>query len=110
MQFFKAVKYNREHEAPQPRSIWDYYKLVNFKNALGIRRQPMDASNFESKLVLITMVQQNQFGGCASENPSVHLAMFLQVTDTIKMNRSCENAIYLKIFPIFFIDKALNGL
>ena len=52
----------------------------------GIRHQSIDANNFELKPTLISMVQQQQFGGSPSEDPNGHLSNFLQLCDTIKMN------------------------
>ena len=53
------------------------------------------------------MVQQNQFGGEASEDPNIHLTMFLQVADTIKFNGVDEHAIRLRLFPFSLKGKAL---
>ena len=39
----------------------------------GIRHQPIDANNFELKLALISMVQQQQFGGSPLEDHNGHL-------------------------------------
>ncbi|KAI3451369.1 hypothetical protein Pfo_008034 [Paulownia fortunei] len=52
------------------------------------------------------MVQQNQFGGSAVEDPNPHLAMFLDICDTIKMNRVPDDAIRLRLFPFSLQDKA----
>ena len=39
---------------------------------LGIRHQPIDDNNFELKLALINMVQQQQFGGSPLEDSNGH--------------------------------------
>ncbi|KAI3451359.1 hypothetical protein Pfo_008024 [Paulownia fortunei] len=52
------------------------------------------------------MVQQNQFGGSAVEDPNSHLAMFLEICDTIKMNGVPDDAIRLCLFPFSLRDKA----
>ena len=44
------------------------------------------------------MVQQSQFGGNAVEDPNAHLATFLEICDTIKMNGVSEDAIRLRLF------------
>ena len=59
--------------------------MVN-ENYLGIRRQTIDANNFELKPSLISMVQQQQFGGHPSEDQNGRLSNLLELCDTIKMN------------------------
>lgn len=56
------------------------------------------------------MVEQNQFGGFASENPNFHFAMLLQVRDTVKMNGVNDDVIQLRFFHISLRDKAFNWL
>ena len=75
---------------------------------LGIRHQTIDANNFELKLALIFMVQQQQFRGSPSEDPNRHLSNFLQLCGTIKMNGVDHNVIKLKLFPFSLRDKARN--
>ena len=51
------------------------------------------------------MVQQNQYGGLAHEDPNVHLAIFLEICDTIKMNGVREDVIRMRLFPFSLRDK-----
>ena len=44
------------------------------------------ANNFELKPSLINMVQRNQFGGAEHEDPQLHLDMFLEICDLVKLN------------------------
>ena len=74
----------------------------------GIRHQQIDANNFELKLTLINIVQQQQFGGSPIEDPNRHVPNFLQLCGTIKMNGVDHNVIKLKIFPFSLRDKARN--
>ena len=74
----------------------------------GIRYQPIDVNNFELKPALISMVQQQQFGGNPSEDPNGHLSNFLQLCGTIKMNGVDHIVIKLKLFPFSLRDKARN--
>ena len=61
----------------QELTLGDCWKpLMNGKYA-GIRHQPIDANNFELKPALISMVQQQQFGGSPFEDPNGHLSNFL---------------------------------
>ena len=43
-------------------------------------------NNFELKLALLQIVQQNQFDGLPMENPNQHLKVFIQLSDTLKSN------------------------
>ena len=52
------------------------------------------------------MVQQSQFGGNAIEDPNAHLATFLEICDTIKMNGVNDDTIRLRLFPFSLKDKA----
>ncbi|XP_020245227.1 uncharacterized protein LOC109823363 [Asparagus officinalis] len=52
------------------------------------------------------MVQQNQFGGGATEDPNLHLSIFLEYCDTLKLNGVTNDAIRLRLFPFSLKDKA----
>lgn len=56
------------------------------------------------------MVQQDQFGGGDVENPNNHLANFLEICDTIKLNGVSEDAIRLRLFPFSLKNKAKEWL
>ena len=70
----------------------------------------MKAHNFEPKLALISMVQQAQFGGSLMEDPNLHLSIFLEVCDTLKLNGVSIDAIRFQLFPFSFKDKARVSL
>ena len=55
-------------------------------NYSRIRHQSINANNFELKPTLISMVQQQQFGGNPSKDPNGHLSNFLEFCKAIKMN------------------------
>ena len=76
----------------------------------GVRRQAINANNFELKPALINMVQQNQYRGLAHEDPNVHLATFLEICDTVKMNGVTEEVIRMRLFPFSLRDKARGWL
>ena len=59
---------------------------------------------------LINIVQQNQYGVLAHKNPNVHLATFLEIFDTVKMNWVTEDVIQMRLFPFFLRDKARGWL
>ena len=56
------------------------------------------------------MVQQNRYGGLAHENSNVHLATFLDISDTVKMNGVTEDVIRMRLFPFLLRDKARGWL
>ena len=56
------------------------------------------------------MVQQNQYGGLPHEDPNVHLATFLEIADTVKMNGVIEDIIRMRLFPFSLRDKAKGWL
>ncbi|KAJ4708787.1 DNA-directed DNA polymerase [Melia azedarach] len=90
----------------QPRALCDYFRSVVSDNYSGIRRQAINANNFELKPALINMVQQNQYGGLSHEDPNIHLAMFLEVCDTVMMNGVDQYLIRMRLFTLSLRDKA----
>jgi len=65
----------------------------------------MESNNFELNQVLISLVQQSQFGGSPLEDPNLHLSIYLEVCDTLKLNEVSTNAIQLRLFPFSLRDK-----
>ena len=51
------------------------------------------------------MVQQNQYGGLAHKDPYVHLATFLAICDTVKMNRVMDDVIWMRLSLFSLRDK-----
>jgi len=72
----------------------------------SITRPNVEVDNFELKLALISMVQQCQFGGTPWEDPNLHLSVFLEVCDTLKLNEVSIDTIQLHLFSFFLRDKA----
>ena len=81
---------------PRQVAIKDHFKPIINDIYSGIAHQPINANNFELKPALICMVQKNQFGGSAVEDPNLHLRMFLEIPDTIKINGVSKEAIRLR--------------
>ncbi|XP_040988950.1 uncharacterized protein LOC121236567 [Juglans microcarpa x Juglans regia] len=98
-----------QHDAP-PCTLKDYVRPVVNDNYSGIRRQTINANNFELKPALINMVQQAQFSGSPLDDPNIHLAMFLEIRDTVKINDFTEYTIRLRLFPFSLRDKARSWL
>ena len=88
----------------QPLKDFILPKATNIKP--GIVPPPIAANNFEIKATLINMVQQQQFGGLPSEDPHLHLAIFLACCDTFKANGVTDDAIRLRLFPFSLRDRA----
>jgi len=93
-------------EEAQRRTLCDYVTLGAHSQTPGITIPPVAAHNFELKPALISMVQQSQFGGSPMEDPNLHLSVFLEVCDTLKINGASADAIHLRLFPFSLRDKA----
>ena len=101
---------NQNRNDQEQQALRDYFRPVVNDNYYGIHRQPINANNFELKPTLIKMVQQNQYGGLPHEDPNVHLATFLEIADTMKMNGVIEDMIRMCLFPFSLRDKARGWL
>ena len=98
-----------ENQAEQParnRVLHEYTMPTPGDTHNSIVRPTVDANNFEIKPAIIQMVSQFQFGGLPSEDPNAHLAQFLEICDTFKMNGVSQDAIKLRLFPFSLRDKA----
>jgi len=52
------------------------------------------------------MVRQYQLGETPLNNPNLHLSIFLEVRDTLKLNGVSSDVIWLRLFPFSLRDKA----
>jgi len=93
-------------ECNQRRTLRDFVTPGVQGITSSIARPTVDANNFMLKLTLISMVQQSQFGGTPLEDLNLHLSVFLEVCDTLKLNRVPTDAIRLHFFPFLLRDKA----
>ena len=66
----------------------------------------INANSFELKPALINLVQKTQFSGSPLDDPNIHLAMFLEICDNVKMNGVIEDTIRLRLFPFSLRVKA----
>ena len=100
--------HNEKHNLRKT-TLCDYWKLMLNDNYFGIRERVINANNFELKLSLISMVQQQWFGGHSLEDLNAHLSNFLEFCSTIKMNGVDYDIIQLNLFPFSLKEKARNG-
>ena len=91
---------------PENRPLKDYAAPSARGLRSSITRPNVEANNFELKPALLSMVQQNQFGGAYTEDPNLHLEIFLQYCDTLKLHNVSPDAIRLRLFPFSLRDKA----
>ena len=75
-----------------------------------IRKPPIQANNFELKVVTLQLLQGIQFHGLPSEDPNTHFTSFLEVCDNVKYNGVTKEAIRLRLFPLSLRDKAKQWL
>ena len=74
----------------------------------AIKPPAVNANDFELKPSLITMVQQNQFTGHPTENPSEHLGRFLRIANSVILNGVKPEVIQLQLFPFSLRDMAVT--
>jgi len=84
----------------QRRTLMDFVTPGVQGIASSIAPPNVDANNFELKSALISMIQQSQFGGTPLEDLNLHLSVFLEVYDTLKLNRISTDAIRLRLFSL----------
>ena len=86
----------------------DFWRPIFINEYSALRQPPIEASNFELKLGLISMVQQHQFIGNPSEDPNEHLGRFLRMENTLKLNGVNPDVIKLQLFPFSPRDTTTN--
>ncbi|KAK5772178.1 hypothetical protein PVK06_048454 [Gossypium arboreum] len=90
-----------------PRTMYDYAKPSLTGTKSSIVRPTVAANTFELKPNTIQMIQQFvQFDGLQDEDPNAHLANFLELCDTFKINGVSDDAIRLRLFPFSLKNKA----
>ena len=72
----------------------------------GIKRPDIGATQFELKLVMFQMLQTvGQFSGTPTEDPHLHLRLFMEVSDSFKIASVTKDALRLKLFPYSLRDR-----
>ena len=98
-----AVKVFKEHETME--NLWNSFIHNKYS---AITPPVINANDFELNPALIIMVQQNQFAGNPTENPSEHLGRFLRIADSNKMSGVKSEVIQLQLFPFSLRDMAMT--
>ena len=98
-----AVKVFMEHKTME--NLWNSFIHNKYS---AIAPPAINANDFELNPALIIMVQQNQFAGNPTENPSEHLGRFLRIADSNKMSGVKSEVIQLQLFPFSFRDMAMT--
>ncbi|KEH18802.1 hypothetical protein MTR_8g028605 [Medicago truncatula] len=70
-------------------------------------RPTVEANNFELKPYFPFMAQQNQFFCVPTDDPNLHLAIFLEYCDTFK-KIVANDAVSCRFFPISQSDRAIT--
>ena len=86
----------------------DFWRLVIQDEYSVVRQLAIEANNFELKLALITIVQQQQYTGHPSDDPNEHMGIFLRMANKVKLNGMKPKVIKLQLFPFSLRDVAAN--
>ncbi|XP_074353704.1 uncharacterized protein LOC141692687 [Apium graveolens] len=70
----------------------------------------IEATNFKIKPALLTMIQQNQFTGLLSEDPTLYLQRFQQLCSTIKHRGVTADQLKVMLFGFSLRNKAKKWL
>ncbi|KAH9698609.1 hypothetical protein KPL71_024069 [Citrus sinensis] len=99
------------HGNEDARPLRDYIvSIVNGAHS-SIARPTVQANNFEIKSTIIQMIQTSvQFAEMPNDDPNAHIANFLEICDTFKLNGVSHNAIRLRLFPFSLRDKTKKWL
>lgn len=93
-------------EQVQNRPLKCYAIPLQDEQHSNIAAPAIESNNFELKPSLLSAVQQNQFSGSPTEDPNLHLSVFLQYVDTVEANGVSPEAIRLCLFPFSLRDRA----
>ncbi|KAK2444779.1 hypothetical protein QL285_015778 [Trifolium repens] len=93
------VRESEMAEGPRERPLRSYAIPSQEEPHNSIAASAIEANNFELKPSLLLSVQQNQFSGNPTDDPNLHLSIFLQYADTVKANGVSPEAIKLRLFP-----------
>ena len=93
-------------QGPQTRPLKDFAVPSQDEPHNSIAAPAINRNDFELKPSLLQAVQQNQFSGSPTDDPNLHLSIFVQYADTVKVNGVSQEAIRLRLFPFSLRDRA----
>src|SRR4030043_447589 len=96
----------RNNNMAENRTLKEYATPSTEEPQAVIVYPAVEANNFEIKLALLNIVQQNQCSRLPTEDPNLHLSSFLRVCGTLKANGVTSEAIRLHLFPFSLRDRA----
>ena len=87
------------------KTLWEFSALTveNIHNSPVLRTENIV---FELKPGLINMVEAIQYSGKANEDASTHLQDFMQIGNTIAIERVNHDIILLRLFPFSLVGRA----
>ncbi|CAL1401977.1 unnamed protein product [Linum trigynum] len=95
----------------EPRAMGYYMAPWAVDIQSPILHPPVAANNFEIKPALVMMIQNNAlFHRLANESPREHVQRFLELAESLKINRVPKEALQLRLFPYSLAGKALRWL
>ena len=98
-----AAKVFKEQDTME--DLWNSFIYNKYS---AIKPPAINDNDFELNPALITMVQQNQFAGHPTENPSKHLGRFMKIANSIHLKGVKPEVIQLQLFPFSLRDMAIT--
>lgn len=87
-------------------TLKDYIFPNNTQPHYSIGNPSIEVNNFELKLSLLSMVQQNQLSNSLTNDTNLHLSIYIDFYDTLKINRVTSEANQLRFIPFSLRDRA----
>ena len=86
------------NDMAEERTLKEYATPSTEESRAIIVYPTVEGNNFETKLALLNLVQQNQFSGSPTKDPNLHISTFLRLSVTYKEN---QEVVRLHLFSLF---------
>ena len=86
--------------------LWEEFVLLPTVIQSVIHIPPIQANNFELKVVTLQLLQGIQFHRLTGEDPNTHLTSFLKVCNNVKYNWVIEEVVRLRLFPLSLSNRS----